>query len=289
MDETYTRQLDGLAGALPPGPCRIALVPTIPATDAAALASDLAQVIGRGRSGHTLLFSFEPGPGRLDHEVGVEDAGGLVDVLAGRVRLADIAAHGKARGFIYVPAGKGANPGAALLGSAAWRALSGSAVRRGGTVLAFLPREVHDDAPSGAKSLFDLQVWLGPPGPAAAWPVAGAVDLPGRSVAAPQAPVDRDAGPPPLRLALSERMGPADEGSRWGRVSRHRPGRLRHRVRGALDRHRKTFTTVLLILTYATAIWLIVLAIRASEPWNLFSDEEDSTWAAPRYPFPENP
>lgn len=212
MDDSYERQLAEIVTRLPRRPCVVALLPTIPLDQAAALASDVAQSIGAAQPGHTLLTSFEEGPARLDHEIGVEDGRGLTDVLSKRAAMAEVAAHGRARRFIYVPAGSEAAAGVSLLRSPGWRALSQAAVRGGGTVLALVPADVFvaafrasdngsANSAAASKPLFDALVWLGPArGPTAdireAALASGALDL--GSVQLPGMPVDSgDSAPQP--------------------------------------------------------------------------------------------
>lgn len=167
MDQAYQDRLAEVAGNLPDRPTAIVLIPTLPLDQAAALANDLAQTIGSRRSGHTILTSFESPPSHLDHEIGAEGTDGLTEVLSQRTTLARAAAHGRARRFIYVPAGPSAVRGDVLLRSEAWRALSRTALEGGGTLLAFAPPEVLVAAGEGrvegtTGARFDGVVWLGP-------------------------------------------------------------------------------------------------------------------------------
>ncbi|MCG8467076.1 MAG: hypothetical protein MJB57_02570 [Gemmatimonadetes bacterium] len=164
MDETYERELRDIVAAMPTEPCIVALVPTIPLTEASALASDVAQRVGASRAGHTLLTTFESGDARLDHEIGVEGGSGLSDVLSQSATMVGVAARGGARRFIYIPAGVSALDGEVLLRSSAWRALSSSAVRRGGTILALIPPPVLEAVSEarGERPRFEGLVWLGP-------------------------------------------------------------------------------------------------------------------------------
>lgn len=165
MDERYERQLAEIAERTPRAPCQVALIPTIALDQAAALANDVAQSIGEARHGHTILTSFEPAPARLDHEIGVEEGPGLSDVLAKRATLREVAALGRARGFIYVPAGAAAAPGEALLESDEWRVLVANAKRRGGTILSFIPSHILEaivqSSTYGPGPQFDALIWLG--------------------------------------------------------------------------------------------------------------------------------
>ncbi len=165
MEETYERHLAEIVAAMPKEPCVVALVPTIPLQDAAALASDVAQRVGKSRRGHTILTSFESYPSCIDHEIGVEGGKGLTEVLSKDVSMAGAAAPGAARGFIYLPAGGGALRGEVLLRSEAWRMLSASVVKSGGTVLAVVPptvfTAVNEGRSEGAGRRFDAVVWLG--------------------------------------------------------------------------------------------------------------------------------
>ena len=191
MDETYERQLEAVAGQLPGGPCLVALIPTIAPDQAAGLAGDLSQLVGRERAGHTILLSLEDAPAALDHEIGVEGGRGLSDILAGRITMAQGAAHGRARGYIYVPAGEAPAPGTALARSAAFRSLCVSAVARGATVLAFgsedafaggaMAGDEADDADPATHALpIAGVVWLGaaPTTPAARKGATGARTAP---------------------------------------------------------------------------------------------------------------
>lgn len=159
MQTKYESQLESVVHDLPDGGCLIALVATIETDHAAALARDFAQLVGRSRTGHTLLVSIEYSPPALDHEIGVEGGAGLTQVLAGASTLSEVAAHGRARGFIYVPGGDAPGPPSGILASRAFRILAGNAVGRGGAVLAFMPLQVLDGT---EVPPVEGVVWLGP-------------------------------------------------------------------------------------------------------------------------------
>jgi len=222
MEKTYERHLTEIVAAMPTEPCIVALVPTIPLEDAAALASDVAQRVGKSRSGHTILTSFESHPSRIDHEIGVEGGAGLTEVLSKDVPMARAAAPGKARGFIYLPAGSGALRGEVLLRSEAWRMLSASMVKGGGTVLAVVPstvfEAVNEGRSEGAGRRFDALVWLGPSGRSRqgvhrAAIASGARDLGGLQLPAgpeAEAPAARPASTVERRATPDRRMSAAD-------------------------------------------------------------------------------
>ena len=249
MEEIYQRQLQAAADRLPGRPCRVALVPLTEPDQAAAIANDFAQLAARARNGHTLLFSLESAPAALDHEIGVEEGEGLVDILAGRVTLAGVAAHGRARGHIYVPAGRHARDPAAMLRSRAWDALARSALERGGTVLAFVPRETWEERAGGA---WDGVVWLGAaPGSRAPTsddepPALGSVGLPGKAGTGVEVP---GVGGPGSGRAASP--GPA-----VGRSGERR--RLAHARRRT--RYRRT-AAVLIVLSLAVLALVAVLMV----------------------------
>jgi len=259
MNETYERQIEEVAREIPEGPCLVALVPTIGADQAAALAGDLAQQIARGRQGHTLLVSLEDPPATLDHEIGVEGGPGLTAILAGRATVAGVAAHGRARGYVFVPAGEEAAPGRALARSPAFRSLCASAVRRGGTVLAFAPAAtLPPDAPPFAAGI----VWLGAPAPGTApagWRTLGSLRPPsGPGVpGAAGSGADVERGRPGLGASV--------------RASRRRRGRRRGRL----------FVIVLAALVLGGLALTAYALLRPprSEP---LLPQNDSLWLAPR-------
>lgn len=268
MSESYARTLERVAGAIPGDPCVVALVPTIDPEHAAGLAGDVAQAVARGREGHTLLFSLEPAPARLDHEIGVEGGAGLVDVLEGRLPLARAAASGKARGFIYVPAGTEAPDGVDLAGRPAWRSLVESAVARRGTVLVFMPLEVLDSIRTevGPRGRLDAIVWLGEapmhPGTLPC-PVAGALPLPG----------GRAAERPPAAPA-----GPS------GRTATGGPSIVRgasRRARRERERRRRRVLFAVLILAFLATLALAAIAIVRPGREAEFLPQNDSLWLAP--------
>ncbi len=269
MDETYERQLADIVARLPRRPCVVALVPTIPLDQAAALASDVAQSIGAAQPGHTILTSFEESPARLDHEIGVEDEHGLTDVLSRRAMMAEVSAHGKARRFIYVPVGASGAAGESLLRSPAWRALSRSALRGGGSVLAFVPSDVFDatlrasrNGSSEFGSLFDALIWLGPPTGAGqeirdTASASGALDLGSVQLPGPSPPRAADATiDVPTAAAPTATKSPASNGirTREGRpggphlgIITAGSGRLRRRPK-AQRQAKRTGLFLLLIL-----------------------------------------
>ncbi len=283
MSETYAARLQSIAQAVPEEPCVLALVPTIAESHAAGLASDLAQAIARGRKGHTLLFSLESGRARLDHEIGVEGGMGLTDVMEGRVPLARAAASGRARGFIYVPAGRAPRDGTRLVRSAAWRSLVESAVDRRGTVLVFAPREVLEAAHGSADeppARFEGVVWLGlppSPPPALPWPILGSVPLPGGGPPSP----DREAGGAPARPPIP---GPA--GSARPAVSDAPPlvGAGRRRPRGARERRRRGWLPAALLIAILAAVALVAVALLRGESGEPFLPQNDSLWRTPVRP-----
>jgi len=259
MNETYERQIDELAREIPERSCVVALVPTIDADQAAALAGDLAGHIARDRAGHTLLVSLEDPPAALDHEIGVEGGPGLTEILAGRATLAQVAAHGRARGYIFVPAGAGAAPGRALVASPAFRSLCDSAVSRGGTVLAFLPpAAVPAEPPPHVAGL----VWLGPPAPdevSEGWAVLGSLPPPG--------------GPePPPRTAASTESEARGLGA-GAREARRRRGHRSTRILGIV-------LAVIVLAGLALTGWAL-LRPRDEAP---FLPQNDSLWLEPGSP-----
>lgn len=267
MDDTYERQLEAVVGGLPGHPCLIALVPTIDVDQAAALAGDFAQLVGRGRPGHTLLLSLEASPAALDHEIGAEGVSGLSDILAGRITLAEGAAHGRARGYIYVPAGETPAPGEALLRSAALRSLCGSAIGRGATVLAFTPEDalssIADAAAADDEAAETLPiegvVWLG------AAPEAGRAPSPWRTLGALL---------PPGSVHV-----PPGQGGTWTVVTG-----LRHRARRDRQRRRDRVIIGVLVAVFLAALGFTAFAILRPETLPSVLPENDSLWLAPPAP-----
>lgn len=257
MEETYEARLDAVVARIPEEGGVIALVAMIEADQAAALASDLAQSVGRGRTGHTLLLSFEDGPSALDHEIGVEGGAGLTEVLAGKTAMAKVAAHGRARGFVYVPAGDSPAGAAALLGSTAFRSLGRNAVSRGGTVLAFVP---HDVLHGASPPVVDGVVWLGSPpddaGVPSGWTTLGTLLPPGTPT---QPAIDRGHDPTPVA----------------------RPSRSR-RTSSQAERTRspKLLTVVLVAIVLSTIAMTTFILVRTRTPAS-FLPQNDSLWLAP--------
>jgi len=246
MDATYERQLAAVAGQLPEGPCLVALIPTIEADQAAGLAADFAQLAGRERPGHTILLSLEGSPAALDHEIGVEGGPGLSDILAGRITLAQGAAHGGARGYIYVPAGETASSAEALVRSAALRSLCASAVERGATVLAFAPPGVLSGDFEGLP--IEGLVWLGgAPTPAPARPAGRTLGtlLPPGGAVAPHGSVHQSA---------------ASSASRGRRPIL--TGASHHRARRDRRRRRDRVIIGVLVAVFATALVITAFVIR---------------------------
>ncbi|MFV1986421.1 MAG: hypothetical protein ACC682_04030 [Gemmatimonadota bacterium] len=254
MEKTYERQLESVVAAVPDGGCLLALVPTIERDQAAALASDLAQFVGRGRTGHTLLVSVEDPPAALDHEIGVEGGGGLTQVLAGETSVAQVAAHGRARGFIYVPAGEAAAAASRVWGSRAFRSLVSNAVARGAVVLAFVAEEVVAETslpgPGGV-------VWLGsePDDAPGQWRTIGALLPPGVEPPAPRVL----ATPAPIKVS-SPRSGP--------------DARKVNALRGPL-------LAALLTVVFVAAAALTVFVLSRSRDRGSFLSENDSLWFSP--------
>jgi hypothetical protein len=259
MNEMYERQIEEVARGIPEGPCLVALVPTIVADQAAALAGDLAQQIARGRPGHTLLVSLEDPPAALDHEIGVEGGPGLTAILAGRATVAGVAAHGRARGYVYVPAGDEAAPGRALARSPAFRSLCESAVRRGATVLAFAPAAtLPGDAPPFAAGI----VWLGAPAPGTApegWQMLGSLRPPSGPGVPEAAGSDTDAEPGPTGLGAS------------AQASRRRR-----------DRRRGNLFVIVLAAIVLGGLALTAYALLRPRPPEPFLPQNDSLWRSPR-------
>lgn len=276
MSETYVNRLERIAGALPRGPCIIALVPTVTRVHAAGLANDIAQRVAHGREGHTLLFSLEDAPSRLDHELGVEGGAGLLDVIQGRLPLARAAASGRARGFIYVPAGKTPAPGADLVRSAAWRSLVDSAVARGGTVVVFMPREVLEAARGAADeptARIDGIVWLGPE-PADVvwlpWVVLGSIDLP--DGVPPRRP--SPAEPPPERADDRAARSPTPGVPPLVRgVSR--------RARRERERRRQQLLVTTMVVVFLATLAIAAIALVRPDRREAFAPEAPPQWSSP--------
>ncbi|MDX1393118.1 MAG: hypothetical protein R3195_01960 [Gemmatimonadota bacterium] len=272
MEETYERELERTAAAVPDRGCLIALVATSSTDQAAALASDLAQLVGRARRGHTMLVSVEDAPPALDHEIGVEGGAGLTEVLEGAATAASVAAHGRARGFIYVPGGAAPRPASEVLRSPRFRRLSESATSRGGALLAFLALDALADAEGLPASGV---VWLGgEPGPDVVrppWPVLGTVLPPGPRPAGPQPPpsavadAPSESGSPPSAYSMSPlklsgpRTGPD-------------PMKLRA-LRGPV-------VAVVLATLLATAAVTMLMVSRSRNDTS-FLPENDALWFAP--------
>jgi hypothetical protein len=256
MEETYEHQLETIAAAIPPGGRLVGLVPTIDADQAAALAGDVAGTIGRARDGHTLLLTLDP-TGSLDHEIGVEGGAGLTEILAGKVSLAQAAAHGRARGFIFVPAGGAPADGAAIAASPAFRQLCASAMARGGTVLIHAPREVLD----AAGPELDGVIWLGsaldPAGVPDGWSALGALLPPG----------------PPAEPATPRPSGPS------GKPLPGAPVRRPPRRSGRPQAPRAV--TAILVVVVLGAIALTAFVVARSRPPASFLPDNDSLWLAP--------
>jgi len=285
MNETYESRIVEIARRLPEGPCLIALVPSIDRDQAAAIAGDLAQLLARGRAGHTMLLSLEDPPPALDHEIGVEGGPGLTEILAGRATLADVAAHGRARGYIFVPAGKRAAAGRTLAASTAFRSLCRSAVARGGTVLAFLAADsLPGDPPPFARGV----IWLGPAPEGAGpdgWPTLGSVAPPGPPDPPPASDGGADAVETPAGTPASGTGAPEREpGGRRGAVS-GAPGPGRARSRRRVERRRRGQWARLLVFLLAVAV-VLGLALTAyallwPRPVVPLLPENDSLWLAP--------
>lgn len=288
MTDTYANRLARIAESLPPGPCVVALVPTIAEAHAAGLASDVAQQVARGREGHTLLFSLEDAPSRLDHEIGVEEGEGLTDVIGGRLPLARAAASGRARGFIYVPAGREPRPGAELVRMAAWRTLVGSAVARGGTVLAFMPREVLEAARGGADeptARIDGVVWLGPE-PADVvwlpWRVCGSLDLPagGAEPATGARSAEPGAGSPSGEEY--DEMPPAEAASRSSSEGMTLLVRgASRRARRERERRRRRILVTAMIVAFLATLAIAAIALVGPDRSDAFLPENDTLWSSP--------
>lgn len=287
MSETYADRLKRIAGAVPRRPCVLALVPTLTTSHAAGLASDLAQRLARERAGHTLVFSLEDAPSRLDHEIGVEGGEGLTGVIEGRLPLARAAASGRARGFIYVPAGRSPAAGVDLVRSSAWRSLVESALGRGGTVVVFLPREVLEAARGAADqptARFDGVVWLGPEPPDVAWlpwRVLGALDLPeGRpSRSAPSA----STGPPPGEEAgVTAGAGEPPGGSRHAaaHVSPPLVGGASRRARQERERRRRQLLVTAMVVVFLAALAVAAIALVGPERREAFLPENEPLWSS---------
>ncbi len=256
MEKTYELQLESVVDAVSDDGSFLALVATIERDQAAALASDLAQFVGRSRTGHTLLISVEDAPVALDHEIGVEGGAGITQVLAGESSVARVAAHGRARGFIYVPAGDQAAAASEVWGSKAFRAFAENAVTRGGTVLAFVDEEVLVGAsPTRAGAV----VWLGPepdsPQIPPNWRVLGSLLPPGF-----EAPVPRVSTTTPTIRFSSPRHGKDARKSK------------------AL---RRPALAVLLTAIFVAAMALTVFVLSRSGAPDSFLPENDSLWFSP--------
>ena len=317
MSETYKDRLERIAAALPPGPCVLAFVPTVTESHAAGLASDLAQQTSRGRDGHTLLFSLEPAPSRLDHEIGVEGGAGLIDVIHGRLPLARAAASGRARGFIYVPAGARPGDGVALVRSSTWRSLVESAVGRGGTVIAFLPREVLEAARGAADeptAHFDGVVWLGPE-PADVvwlpWRVFGAVDLPGAArppggatdargapgtadvaEATPEESAETDAGGAKAPTLGTPGTSRAHSGGGSGTPAPGAPLVVRgtsRRARRERERRRRRLLLATMVVALFALLALAAIALVRPDRREAFLPENDPVWSSPEDSAPASP
>lgn len=259
MEETYERQLETIVGRLPTGGCVVALVPTIDDEHAAALASDAAGSIGRGRAGHTLLLTLDRS-GALDHEIGVEGGHGLAEVLAGEVSLARAAAHGRARGFIFVPGGSPRADQVDVPPSAALGRLVASAIDRGGTVL------IHGRRDDIAEMSFEPAgvVWLGPaPDPAevpSGWHGLGELLPPGYATGPGRSPEGAEASSELVAAAPTVLRGPA-RSPRRGRMPRS--------------------VTVFLIAVVLGAIALTAFIVGRSRVPAMFLPDNDSLWLAP--------
>jgi hypothetical protein len=256
MEKTYERQLESVVNAVSDDGSFLALVATIERDQAAALASDLAQLVGRSRTGHTLLISIEDAQAALDHEIGVEGGAGMTQVLAGETSVARVAAHGRARGFIYVPAGEQAAAASEVWGSKAFRAFAENAVIRGGTVLAFVDEEVlAGSEPTRVGGV----VWLGPepdsPQIPPQWRSLGSLLPPGL-----EAPVPRVSTTTPTIRFSSPRQG-ADA-----------------RKAKAL---RRPVLAVLLTAIFVAAMALTAFVLSRSRGPDSFLPENDSLWFSP--------
>jgi len=300
MSETYADRLERIAGSLPPGPCVLALVPTIAEAHAAGLASDFGQRVAHGREGHTLVFSLEDAPSRLDHEIGVVGGEGLTDVIEGRLRLARAAASGRARGFIYVPAGRTPAAGVELVRSPAWRSLVESALSRGATVIVFMPREVLTAARGTADQptvRLDGVVWLGPE-PAAEWlpwTVFGSLDLPETGPSRAEPPTSR----PDDRVRTPDAPSASPAGADAGRVDdpgadRSSPSRpspapaspllvrgASRRSRRERERRRQQILVVVMIVAFLATLALAAIALVDPERREAFFPENDPYWSSP--------
>ena len=273
MEEKYENQLETVARAVPDEGGLIALVATIAADQAAALASDLAQSISRGRTGHTLLLSIENRPAALDHEIGAEVEAGLTEVLAGSTPLAEVASRGGARGYVYVPAGSRPADATELLSSSAFASLSASAVAKGATVLAFIPAGVLRRAtPPAVEGV----VWLGPaPGASetpTGWATVGALRPPDGPAEEPEsAPAD----PAPAEPAPAEPAPAAD---------RESPAQPRREASSTGGRRGRTGTRWVTGGLVAIALVTIVLAsfiLTRSRSNTSLLPQNDSLWLAP--------
>lgn len=310
MSETYVNRLERIAGSLPPGPCILALVPTVTETHAAGLASDFVQRVARGRDGHTLLFSLEDAPSRLDHELGVEGGAGLVDVIEGRLRLARAATSGRARGFIYVPAGQAPGTGVDLVRSAAWRSLVDSAIGRGGTVVVFMPREVLEAARGAADeptARIDGIVWLGPEPVDIVWlpwRVLGSIELPDGGASRRPSPAEpaSDAEPPeaagktrssdPGRETDPAGRGDpprqrADEGVPDDAARSPSPGApplvrgVSRRARRERERRRRQFLVTTMIVVFLATLAIAAIALVRPGGREAFVPDNFPVWSSP--------
>ena len=265
MDEKYRTSLDAAADAVPDGGCVVALVSTIESDHAAAIASDIAQLVGGGRDGHTLLLSLDAA---LDHEIGVEPAEGLTEVLGGGTSLARAAAHGRARGFVFVPAGANPADPVALLESTAFRSLTASAAGRGGTVLVFVPGEAWSVAKT---EVIEGVIWLGPPpegrDATARRPSLGSVRPPASpSPAESRSPrEDRVRRPTAQRVIATRGAGP-------------RP--VQRGTRPAAGDRSRWVLAVLVAVAVLTVVLSVVIASRARRPAS-FLPQNDSLWLNP--------
>ena len=278
MEETYERQLQVIVDRIPAAGCVVALVPTLDDDQAAALASDAAGSIGRARRGHTLLLTLDRS-GSLDHEVGVEGGPGLTEVLAGDVSLAKAAAHGRARGFIFVPAGTTPPPQAeSVAASAALGRLCASAVERGATVL------IHGRPGDVASLSFEPGgvVWLGPHPQShtlpESWDVLGELLPPGPPTVA-ESPGTDPPGDDPVSVA-DETTAEADPGD-----GSSPPAGTHTVVRGPARSSRRRRlpgpVTITLIAVLLGAIALTAFIVGRSRAPALFLPENDSLWLAP--------
>ena len=179
-------------------------------------------------------------------------------MLSGAATMAEVAAHGRARGYIYVPAGDDPAPGPALFHSPAFRSLCRSAIDRGGTVLAFLPEDVASANAAGAPQI-DGVIWLGAAPKAAGlqspWKTLGTLLPPGSDPHPEHGVRPR----PPIVRGASRRM------------------------RTARERRRYRVLVAMLIAVFLAALGLAAFVL-GSDGEVSFLPDNDSIWLTPRSP-----